>query len=112
MNSTLFTYALLLLALFVFAKGAGPHAGPPFPLFEDQKLGNYTVSLWTDPDVGTALFYVIVKQNNHAPLPADMQIKIGVQPVSGRLPEAFYSMIRENLHSQMQYRADVHFNAH
>ena len=111
MNSTRLTYALLLLAILVFAKGAGAHAGPPFPLFEDQKLGNYTVSLWTDPDVGTALFYVIVKQNNHAPLPADMQIKIGVQPVSGRLPEAFYSMIRENVQSQTQYRADVHFDA-
>ena len=58
------------------------HEGPPFPLFVDQKVDRYVVSVWTDPDVGTALFFVIV---NAPDLPADLHVRIGVQPVSGRL---------------------------
>lgn len=65
------------------------------------------VSVWTDPDVGTAQFFVIV---NTRELPPDLRVQIGVQPVSGRLPETFYSAQRENLQNQVQYRADVQFD--
>jgi hypothetical protein len=34
-----------------------------------------------------------------------------VQPVSGRLAEKFYSAERENLQGQVQYRAQVQFDA-
>lgn len=84
------------------------HEGPPFPLFVDQKADPYVVSVWTDPDVGTALFFVILKAPEP---PADLRVQIGVQPVSGRLPEAFYGAERENLQGQIQYRAQVHFDA-
>lgn len=66
------------------------------------------VSVWTDPDVGTAQFFVIV---NSPELPPDLRVQIGVQPVSGRLSETFYSAQRENLQNQVQYRADVQFDA-
>lgn len=111
MNSPRARYTLLLIVLLVFAKRASAHEGPPFPLFVDQKVDRYLVSVWTDPDVGTALFYVIVNTDGRAPLPADLQVKLGVQPVSNRLPEVFYSTTRENLQGQTQYRADVHFDA-
>ena len=80
------------------------HEGPPFPLFVDQKVDRYVVSVWTDPDVGTAQFFVIVNT------PEDLRVQIGVQPVSGRLPETFYPAQRENLQNQIQYRADVQFD--
>jgi hypothetical protein len=83
------------------------HEGPPFPLFVDQKVDRYVVSLWTDPDVGDALFFVIV---NGQP-PPDLQVQIGVQPASGRLPEAFYPAERESVSGQVQYRTLVHFDA-
>ena len=99
------TLIILLLARTVLA-----HEGPPFPLFVDQKVGGYVVSLWSDPDVGEALFFVIVSAPS-AQLPADLQVQIGVQPTSGRLPEAFYSGVRESVSGQVQYRAQVHFDA-
>lgn len=107
MNSHRARYVWFLILLF-FGKSASAHEGPPFPLFVDQKVDRYLVSVWTDPDVGTGLFFVIV---NTPDLPADLSVQIGVQPVSGRLPETFYPAQRENLQNQVQYRAEVQFDA-
>src|ERR1700741_754000 len=104
--------SLRLMRLFglvlVCATIASGHEGPPFRLFVDQKADRYTVSVWTDPDVGTALFFVIL---NAPEPPPDLRVQIGVQPVSGRLPEAFYAAERENVQGQVQYRAQIHFDA-
>ena len=102
---------VLAAGLFLFAQAASAHEGPPFPLFVDQKTGAYIVSVWTDPDVGEALFFVIVTTQQSNQLPDDLRVELGVQPVSGRLPEAFYPGVRENLQGQVQYRAQVHFDA-
>ena len=101
-------YTLPLLSILFFAKTTSAHEGPPFPLFVDQKVDRYVVSVWTDPDVGTGLFFVII---NAPDLPQDLRVQIGVQPASGRLPEVFYPAQRENLPNQVQYRAEVQFDA-
>ena len=98
---------LLLGIVLLLATVASAHEGPPFPLVVDQKADRYVLSIWTDPDVGTALFFVIL---NSEP-PADLRVQIGVQPVSGRLPEAFYPMERESVQGRIQYRAQVYFDA-
>ena len=100
-------YILPFVICLLFARTASAHEGPPFPLFVDQKVGRYVVSVWTDPDVGTGQFFVIV----NGEVPADLRVQIGVQPVSGRLAEAFYAAQRENLQQQIQYKAEVHFDA-
>ena len=87
---------------------ASAHEGPPFPLVVDQKADPYVVSIWSDPDVGTALFFVII---NAPEPPSDLRVQIGVQPVSGRLLETFYPAQRENVQGQIQYRALVNFDA-
>lgn len=99
---------LLLGIVLLCASTASAHEGPPFPLFVDQKADRYTVSVWTDPDVGTALFFVIL---NAPEPPPDLRVQIGVQPVSGRLPEAFYPAQREDVQGHVQYRALVNFDA-
>lgn len=99
----------VVIVILCCARIATAHEGPPFPLFVDQKVDQYVVSVWTDPDIGEALFFVIVHQP--AQPPSDLRVQIGVQPVSGRLPEAFYSAERENLQGQVQYRTQVHFDA-
>jgi hypothetical protein len=76
----------------------------------DQKVDRYVVSVWTDPDVGEALFFVIVSPQQAGQLPADLRVQIGVQPASGRLPEAVYAGERENVQGQVQYRVQVHFD--
>ena len=101
--------ALPLLIILLLARATLAHEGPPFPLFVDQKVDRYVVSLWSDPDVGDALFFVIV--NTPDQLPMDLQVQIGVQPASGRLPEALYPGERESVSGQVQYRALVHFDA-
>jgi hypothetical protein len=100
-------YALPLVLLLITSTSA--HEGPPYPLFVDRQLDPYVVSVWTDPDVGEALFFVIF--NAPAQLPPDLRVQLGVQPVSGRLPETFYPAEREMLQGQVQYRAQVHFDA-
>ena len=97
-----------LVLIFLSATIANAHEGPPFPLFVDRKVDPYVVSVWTDPDVGTGLFFVIL---NAPEMPSDLRVQIGVQPVSGRLPEAFYAAEREQVQGQVQYRAEVHFDA-
>ena len=106
-------YRLLFVAFVLFGfslvvRPVSAHEGPPFPLFVDQKVDRYVVSVWTDPDVGIAQFFVIV---NSAEPPADLRVQIGVQPVSGRLAETFYTAHRESLQQQVQYKAEVHFDA-
>lgn len=109
MSSSASRYALPLILIILFVRTVAAHEGPPFPLFVDQKVDPYVVSVWTDPDVGEALFFVIV--GPAAQLPSDLRVQVGVQPVSGRLPEAFYAGERENVQGQVQYRAQVHFDA-
>ena len=69
---------LLLLA----SSPLGAHNGPPFPIISDKRVGPVVVSLWTHPDVGTGLFYVIVDPPPGGTIPADLKIEIGVRPVT------------------------------
>jgi hypothetical protein len=108
MSSHRARYALPFVIVLFFVKSVTAHEGPPFPLFVDRKVDPYVVSVWTDPDVGEALFFVIV---NTPELPPDLRVQIGVQPASGRLAEVFYTAERQNLQGQVQYRAQVHFDA-
>jgi len=101
-------YAIVLIIL-AWGGNANAHEGPPFPLFLDQKVDRYVVSVWTDPDVGTALFFVIL--NGQGEVPADLRVQIGVQPVSGRLAEVFYPAERENVQGRVQYKSQVKFDA-
>lgn len=45
------------ILLFLFAPRALAHDGPPYPIFVDENIADWTVSVWADPDVGTGTFY-------------------------------------------------------
>jgi hypothetical protein len=102
---------LSTLLILLLSQSTVAHEGPPFPLFVDQKLDPYIVSLWSDPDVGDALFFVIINSQPSTQLPPDLQVQIAVQPANGRLPEAIYAAERESVSGQVQYRTQVHFDA-
>ena len=87
--------ALLLTLGGLCARAAGAHVGPPFPILEDQKVGPYVAAVWTDPDIGTATFYVMLEARAGQRLPPGTRVRIAVQPLSGRLPEASYETERQ-----------------
>lgn len=95
---------------------AGParavaHEGPPYPVLVDKTLGPCVVSVWADPDVGTGTFFIVLEPTPGGKLPDDIRVELGVRPVSGRLPEAFYAAGREDLRGSVQYKALVPFDA-
>jgi len=99
--------AALLLASYT---PASAHNGPPFPIIENKKVGPCIVALWTHPDVGIGAFYVFVEPAPGSTLPDDLKIKIGVQPVTGRLPETFYEAERVKSRGPVQYNAQAEFD--
>jgi hypothetical protein len=101
---------LLVALLLASHTPASAHNGPPFPIIENKKVGPCIVALWTHPDVGTGAFYVFVEPAPGATVPDDLKIKIGVQPVTGRLPEAFYVAERVKSHGPVQYNAVADFD--
>ena len=95
----------VLLALMCLATRipARAHNGPPFPIVENRKTGPFVISLWTHPDLGTGTFFVIVDPVPGGTVPSDLKVRIGVQPESGRLPEAVYDTWRDAVRDHVQY---------
>ncbi|MGD0567019.1 MAG: hypothetical protein ABSA78_01330 [Candidatus Sulfotelmatobacter sp.] len=101
---------LVVALLLVLPTPASAHNGPPFPIIENKKIGPCIVALWTHPDVGTGAFYVFVEASPGGTVPDDLKIKIGVQPVTGRLPEKFYVAERVKSRGQVEYNAQADFD--
>ena len=99
-------YLATALLIFSFAARAIAHDGPPFLIVVDQQVGPCVISVWTDPDIGEGSFFVIPQT---AP-PNDLTVQVAVQPTSGRLPEATYAAVREDLKGQVQYKTMVNFD--
>src|SRR5580692_11019262 len=100
----------LLFVLLALPTPAGAHNGPPFPIIENKRIGPCIVALWTHPDVGTGAFYVFVEPAPGGALPDDLKIKIGVQPVTGRVAEKFYDAGRVKSRGQAQFNAVADFD--
>lgn len=89
---------------------ASAHNGPPFPIIENQRVGPCIVALWTHPDVGTGAFYVFLEPAPGEAVPDDLKIEIGVQPVTGRLPEVLYPAARVKSRGQVEFNAQADFD--
>jgi hypothetical protein len=101
---------LSLLALPLCALPARGHSGPPFPILVDRQVGPYVASVWTDPDIGTGTFFVTLEPPKKGSLPAKMAVRIGVQPVSKRLPEVFYTAEPQPVPEGARYFTTVKFD--
>ena len=108
----------LIVVASLATLGLGPlpqaraHDGPPFPIVEQQRFGPYIVSVWTDPDVGLekGKFFIILKPAPGTTLPEELDVKVCVQPKSGRLKEECYDAEKQDLRDQVQYKAEVEFD--
>jgi hypothetical protein len=101
---------LLSVLWLVSPTAARAHNGPPFPIIENRRVGPCVISLWTHPDVGTGTFFVFVEPIPGGTVPMDLKVQIGVQPESGRLPEAVYTATQDDSGGQLQYKAVVEFD--
>lgn len=96
---------LLLAAVPILA-----HEGPPFPILMDRTAGPYVASVWTDPDVGTGIFFVVLEPPAGKTLPDGTKVRIGVQPVTGRLPEVLYTAEIQKAGKSARYYAEAQFD--
>ncbi len=78
----------LALGLFGLVVGLGgsaeAHRGPPFPVAVDRQVGPFRVSVWADPDIGTATFYLGVDAPPRVS-DRDPRLQLVVWPKSHRL---------------------------
>lgn len=79
-----------LSALLPLLTSAAPHDGPPFPIIVDQSLGERTLSVWADPDVGVGTFYLYVPEEKDGRLGSDTRISLWVEPADRHLAAAQY----------------------
>ncbi len=103
--------ALALLALCACAS-AWAHIGPPYPIMQNRRIGPFHVEVWSNPDVGTGSFYVIIDppKGSSITVPSDMKVQVIVQPVSKRLPPATYGAWREKLLDHVEFKTLVPFD--
>lgn len=97
----------ILLILLLGPLSAEAHEGPPFPILVDRKAGPYVASVWTDPDIGTGTFFVILEPHG---LPSGTRVRVGVQPVSGRLAEVVYPTEPQPVRHGERHFTEVQFD--
>jgi hypothetical protein len=103
----------VLFLVLGWLPAAGParaHQGPPFPILMDQPAGPYVASVWTDPDVGTGIFFVVLEPSAGTSLPERTRVRIGVQPVTGRLPEVVYTAEAQSTRQETRFFTEVSFD--
>jgi len=105
-------WAALAVFMLCCCAEARAHIGPPYPIMQNRHVGPFNVEVWSNPDVGTGSFYVIIDppKGSSLTVPADMKVRVIVQPVSKRLPEAGYDAWREKLLDHVEFKADVPFD--
>ena len=81
---------LLIPLLRGSAAPALAHEGPPFPILVDQRVGPYVASVWTDPDIGTGTFFVILEPPEGKELPGGTAVRIAVEPLDKHVEETLY----------------------
>ncbi|HYG65653.1 MAG TPA: hypothetical protein VEL74_23925 [Thermoanaerobaculia bacterium] len=114
MTRTVRLLILLVLSLvpIVPTAPAVAHEGPPFPIVVDHRAGPYMVSIWTDPDIGTGVVYVILEppKGMESLPPGEARVRVGVQPVTKRLPEVFYDAEAQPVRHGARYFTEAKFD--
>jgi len=105
-------------ALAIHMSGAGAHShemmmshrGAPSPIVRDQRVGPYLASVWTDPEVGRGPMYVVLEAANGLTFTPPTAVRVGVAPVSGRLPETLHDAHAEPVRRGGRFMTDVVFD--
>ena len=99
-----------LVACWLCAAPALAHQGPPFAIAVDRPLAGYLVSVWADPDIGDAQFFVIL-ETPEGGLPKDVpSVSLTVTPVDGRLAPVASRAEQLTLANQLEFEAKPYFD--
>lgn len=87
------------------------HEGPPFPILMDQEVGQYELSVWADPDIGEARFFVLMEPRSgidpNEPRP---RVTLWFEPVNGRLARVTHDAQLQPMKNRLQYYAEPFFD--
>jgi hypothetical protein len=112
----MFAVAVAAFAVHMSGAGAHPHEmetahrGAPSPIVVDQRVGPYVASVWTDPEVGTGPLYVVLEAADGLTFTPPSAVRVGVAPVSKRLPEVVHDAHPEPVRRGARFMTDVVFD--
>lgn len=102
----MFAWPLALLEI----PAAQAHQGPPFPIMMDRLSAGYRVSVWADPDIGQAYFYVILETPDGEQPETVPKVTLWTEPITGRLERATYETIQQYLNDHLQFDVEPYFD--
>lgn len=103
---------LALLALL--AQPARAHEGPPYAIVMDRDVGGWSLSIWTDPDIGDSRFFLLFDEpeREDAPRPAEVRaVSLYVQPSDRSAPEHRYDGAPAERSAGPRFDVDTYFPA-
>lgn len=112
-------FGLAVAAFAVHLSGAGghphememaAHRGAPTRIVADQRIGPYVASVWTDPEVGSGPLYVVLEAADGQTFTPPSAVRVGVAPLSGRLPEVLHDARSEPMRRGARFMTDVAFD--
>ena len=71
------------------------HIGPPYPIMQNRKIGPLTVEVWSNPDVGTGSFFIVIDPPKGGSVPS---------------PKTTYDAWREKLRDRVEFKSIVPFD--
>ena len=115
MPLAIFGLAVAAFAVHLSGSGTHPHEmaahrGAPSPIIRDQRVGPYVASVWTDPEVGSGPLYVVVEAVEGRTFTPPSAVRVGVAPVSRRLPEVLHDAHSEPMRRGARFMTDVVFD--
>jgi hypothetical protein len=101
---------LVVAALIAAAcPGALAHDGPPYAVLVDHPLGERRLEVWTDPDIGTGRYWIILTAASEgASLSPPDELQVCVAPRGVGQPESCATAQREPADG-VRYYAEVPF---
>jgi hypothetical protein len=110
-----FGVAVAALAVHLSGVGAHPHEmaahrGAPSAIIANQRVGPYVASVWTAAEVGSGPLYVMLEAADGLVFTSPSAVRVGIAPVSGRLPEVVHDTHPEHVRSGGRFMTNVVFD--
>jgi hypothetical protein len=100
--------ALLLLLL---AARAAAHDGPPYAVLVGQPCGARLIEVWTDPDIGTGRYWILLSAPEGTTLTPPDTVRIAIAPRDATTPETTWTAERLADKADLQYYVEPQFPA-